>query len=149
MIADKRLNIYQEVYSVQYARSIVQSVWAQAAALEVKEFIPKIRHEIRDDHLALNQLARIPTIDLIDFDYDPWHTTQDIPANCSGAMAPSEWWVWQWNLSWLGQLLGLTPLSTAARGWAQFIPRLHRPVPPPTARPSAAASGHRTGSRRP
>lgn len=85
MIADKRLNIYQEVYSVQYARSIVQSVWAQAAALEVKEFIPKIRHEIRDDHLALNQLARIPTIDLIDFDYDPWHTTQDIPANCSAA----------------------------------------------------------------
>ena len=25
----------------------------------------------------------IPTCDIIDFDYPHWHTTQDIPANCS------------------------------------------------------------------
>ncbi|MCB1229621.1 MAG: M28 family peptidase [Verrucomicrobiae bacterium] len=32
---------------------------------------------ITDDHVPLNQVAGIPTIDLIDFDYDYWHTPSD------------------------------------------------------------------------
>lgn len=85
MIADRRLNIYQEVYSLQYAPQIVESFWGKAAELGVKEFIPRRQHEVRDDHLALNQIAGVPTIDVIDFDYDHWHTAQDTPANCSPA----------------------------------------------------------------
>ncbi len=49
---------------------------------------PRVLEDRLDDHLALNN-ARIPTIDIIDFDYPRpraatyWHTTKDIPDNCS------------------------------------------------------------------
>jgi hypothetical protein len=42
-----------------------------------------MRSYVRDDHLALNEIAKIPTCDVIDFDYPHWHTRNDIPANCS------------------------------------------------------------------
>jgi hypothetical protein len=32
---------------------------------------------IGDDHVPLNHIARIPTIDLIDFNYMYWHTADD------------------------------------------------------------------------
>ena len=32
---------------------------------------------ITDDHVPLNQVAGIPVIDLINFDYDYWHTPND------------------------------------------------------------------------
>jgi hypothetical protein len=35
--------------------------------------------------LPLNEIAGIPTIDLIDFDYPHWHKRTDVPQNCSGA----------------------------------------------------------------
>jgi Zn-dependent M28 family amino/carboxypeptidase len=31
---------------------------------------------VMDDHTPLNE-AGVPTIDLIDFDFDPWHTADD------------------------------------------------------------------------
>mgnify|MGYP003333859452 CR=1 FL=1 len=34
--------------------------------------------------LPLNQIAKIPTCDVIDFDYPYWHKRNDIPASCSG-----------------------------------------------------------------
>ena len=30
-----------------------------------------------DDHVPLNQIARIPSLDIIDFEYAPWHTADD------------------------------------------------------------------------
>jgi len=90
MVGDADLQIYQERNSLTYARSMVQDVWSIARKLGVREFIPRMRHEVRDDHLALNRIAKIPTIDIIDFDYPRpgqrrsyWHTQQDVPANCS------------------------------------------------------------------
>ena len=85
MIADRNLAIYQERNSLKLAPKLVESVWAAAARAGVKEFIPKPRHEVRDDHLPLNEIAAIPAIDLIDFDYPHWHTSKDVPAQCSGA----------------------------------------------------------------
>lgn len=85
MIGDKNLQLFQEVNSLKYAPQLTASVWQTAKRLGVKEFVAKRKHEIRDDHLALNQIARIPTCDLIDFDYPHWHTTGDVPAACSGA----------------------------------------------------------------
>jgi len=84
MIGDKTLTIYQEQNSLVYAPELVDSVWEVARKLKVREFIPRPKHEIRDDHLPMNDLAKIPTIDIIDFDYNYWHTRKDIPANCSG-----------------------------------------------------------------
>jgi hypothetical protein len=37
-----------------------------------------------DDHLSLNA-AGVKTIDLIDFDFAPWHTLRDTPSSCSAA----------------------------------------------------------------
>ena len=85
MIGDKNLAIYQEKNSVQFAPGLVRSVWDAARIAGVKEFVPRIKHEVRDDHLPLNEIAKIPTIDLIDFDYPYWHTTRDVSSSCSGA----------------------------------------------------------------
>ena len=54
-------------------------VWGIARDLGVREFIFRAGPEVRDDHLALNDIAKIPTIDIIDFDYSAWHTTEDTP----------------------------------------------------------------------
>jgi hypothetical protein len=84
MIGDRKLELYYEKNSLSYAPEVTKSVWDVAARLRVREFIPRRRHEVRDDHLALNQIAGIPTCDIIDFDYPHWHTRNDIPAACSG-----------------------------------------------------------------
>ena len=84
MIADKDLAIYYEKNSMSYAPDLAKSIWGTAQRLGVVEFKARTRHEIQDDHLPLNDVAGIPTIDIIDFDYPHWHTRKDIPANCSG-----------------------------------------------------------------
>ncbi len=91
MVADKDLQIYFEKNSLaQGPDRLTRSIWGTAQRLGVKEFIPQAKHIIKDDHLPLNNIARIPTCDIIDFDYpNPkagnvfWHTTQDSIQNCS------------------------------------------------------------------
>jgi hypothetical protein len=84
MIADKDLKIYYEINSMRHAREVTESVWAAAARLGSRTFIARRRHEVSDDHVPLNEIAKIPTTDLIDFDYPYWHTRNDLPSNCSG-----------------------------------------------------------------
>jgi hypothetical protein len=84
MIADRKLTLYQERNSVKLAPEVTRSIWETAKRMRVRQFIHRVKHEVRDDHLPLNQIARIPTCDIIDFDYSPWHTTKDIPSACSG-----------------------------------------------------------------
>ncbi len=90
MIGDAHLDLYWEKNSVQAAEDIVREIWSVAAELQVVEFRPEIRHEIRDDHLPLINIAKIPSVDIIDFDFptinsknEYWHTQKDIPENCS------------------------------------------------------------------
>lgn len=108
MIADKELELYFEGNSLQYAPKLAQSIWGVAKELEVKEFIPEQRHHIRDDHLPLNSIARIPTVDIIDFDYPNvnvgniyWHTEKDVPENCSAESLEK---VGRVILEWLRQM---------------------------------------------
>ncbi len=92
MIGDRELQIYYEVNSVKYARKVCDEIWETAASMKISAFIPRSRHEVRDDHLPLNSIGNIPAIDLIDFDYprpssrgpNYWHTTEDTPDKCSG-----------------------------------------------------------------
>jgi len=112
MIADRELQLLYERNSLRYARDVTRSIWATAKRLGVKAFVPRARSQaIRDDHLPLNQIAKIPTTDLIDFDYPRpgfrapqyWHTTQDIPENCSGeSIAAVIWVVHEWMLEQKG-----------------------------------------------
>lgn len=84
MIAGKNMNLFYERNSLKYASHVTRSVWSTAQELRVSEFIPRRKHEVRDDHLPLNEIARIPTTDVIDFDFPYWHTRNDVPAACSG-----------------------------------------------------------------
>lgn len=88
MVADKNLQIHYEGNSLKKAPRVTRHLWQIAGQLGIKEFVAKRRHTIRDDHLPLNQIARIPVCDIIDFDFPVdgngyWHTQQDIVANCS------------------------------------------------------------------
>jgi glutaminyl-peptide cyclotransferase len=92
MIGDKQLRIYREQNSMNWTdtRPLVLDIWKTAESLGVREFVNATKYEIRDDHLALRNTAKIPTCDIIDFEYPTargpnyWHTTKDIPENCSG-----------------------------------------------------------------
>ena len=68
MVGDRELKIYYEGNSLKYAREVT-TVFRTARSLGVSAFVPRRRHVIQDDHLPLNEIARIPTTDLIDFDY--------------------------------------------------------------------------------
>jgi glutaminyl-peptide cyclotransferase len=105
MVADADLQLYQDRHSLAFpaARPIVADVWKIAAELKVREFIDAKGHLVQDDHLMLNEFGGIPTIDIIDFDYPRpgadsyWHTTQDIPENCSAlSLAKVGWVVEEW-----------------------------------------------------
>jgi glutaminyl-peptide cyclotransferase len=73
MIGDSKLNIYKEKNSDP---GITNEIWAQANTLGFSQFIPEYKYRILDDHIPFLR-AEIPAIDIIDFDYPSWHTTED------------------------------------------------------------------------
>jgi glutaminyl-peptide cyclotransferase len=85
MVADAELEIWQEHNSVSWpdTRPVVESIWGVAARMRMRQFVPRPKHAVEDDHVPLRMIARIPTCDIIDLDYPQWHTTQDTPAHCS------------------------------------------------------------------
>jgi len=99
MVGDRDLQIYQERNSVWWkdTRPLVADIWATARRLGVVEFIPKKGHQIRDDHLPLHNLGKIPACVVIDFDYPAWHTQADTPEQCSAlSLAKVGWVVREW-----------------------------------------------------
>ncbi len=99
MVADKDLQLYQEGHSVSWrdTRPLVEQIWGTARRLGVREFIPQVKHYVRDDHLPLRNTAGIPTCDIIDFDYPPWHTQGDTPDKCSAlSLAKVGWVIHEW-----------------------------------------------------
>ncbi|MBM4426898.1 MAG: M28 family peptidase [Chloroflexi bacterium] len=74
MIGDADLNIYLEKNSNHAIRA---EIWETAAQLGYGDvFINEEKYSILDDHTPFLE-AGIPAIDIIDFDYPYWHTTQD------------------------------------------------------------------------
>lgn len=100
MVADRNLEIFQERNSMWWddTRPLVEEIWGVAAKLGVREFVPRRKHEIRDDHLMLRNVGKIPTCDVIDFDYPYWHTEADTPEQCSARSLAIVGWVIE---SWL------------------------------------------------
>lgn len=84
MVGDKNLEIFRERNSENNAPEVNDAVWKAAQELGVEQFKYGVRHEIQDDHIPLQQ-AGWKAIDLIDFDYAPWHTLDDTPDKCSPA----------------------------------------------------------------
>lgn len=56
---------------------LAKEILASADALGLRADFRYHNVNIYDDHVPLNTLARIPAIDLIDFDYLYWHTADD------------------------------------------------------------------------
>ena len=88
MIGDAELHIPIERYSYQQNRQLVKKLWGLAKVLNLGAFESRIVHTIYDDHVPLWAEAKIPAVDIIDFNYpnsnkNYWHTTQDLPENCS------------------------------------------------------------------
>jgi hypothetical protein len=95
MVGDADLQIYQERNSMWWkdTRPLVEQIWATAARLGVPEFVAKPKYEIDDDHVTLHSVGHIPCIDVIDFDYPPWHTQGDTPDKCSPLSLAKVGWV--------------------------------------------------------
>ena len=100
MVGDADLQIYQEQQSVTWrnTRPLVQSRfgpppsdWASTNSSRASDT------RCTDDHVPLRNIAKIPTCDIIDFDYPAWHTEADTPRRCSGtSLAKVGWVVYEW-----------------------------------------------------
>ena len=85
MVGDKDLQIYQEGNSLAVAPEVVQRVWQVAADLGYgRVFLPSPGQTLTDDHVSL-QRAGMHAIDVVDFDYPFWHTTEDTIDKVSAA----------------------------------------------------------------
>ena len=73
MIGDRALTI---TLSPDSPAEMARDIFASAEALKLRDRFTYFQSSIMDDHTPLNA-AGIPTIDLIDFDFPPWHTADD------------------------------------------------------------------------
>lgn len=81
MIGDRDLTITLPPDSPS---QLADGIFAAAQALDLRKHFTYFRGGITDDHTPLNS-AGIPTIDLIDFDYPPWHSAGDTIDKLSAA----------------------------------------------------------------
>ncbi|MBO7606835.1 MAG: M28 family peptidase [Paludibacteraceae bacterium] len=77
-----------DIASQQLAQSVASKVWNTAHALGYQQFKNEISGQLIDDHVFVNMIAGIPTIDIIDYSPErgfpaTWHTTHDTPENIS------------------------------------------------------------------
>ena len=86
MVGGQGAQFYREGMSMQYASSIVKKVWRAARQTGYGSFFPNSDGGmITDDHIPVNQKAKIPTIDIIPYYPDcqqssfgpTWHTVND------------------------------------------------------------------------
>ncbi len=82
MIADRNLFIPMEGYSLRNAPEFTRFVFSRAGKLGLPAFSMSPGRAVYDDHVPFLQMG-IPAVDLIDFDYPSWHTTNDTPDACS------------------------------------------------------------------
>ena len=82
---------------------------------------------LQDDHLPLRNTAKIPTCDIIDFDYPQWHTTLDNPQHCAGSsLAKVGWVVYEWlkseELAAVGRTAAKPQAANGAKSGANTSP---------------------------
>lgn len=85
MVGAPNATFFRDRTSDYYASNIVDKVWQQAEKLGfARFFVNQAGGGIEDDHLFVNQIIKIPSIDIIDYNAhrehgfpDTWHTTND------------------------------------------------------------------------
>jgi Zn-dependent M28 family amino/carboxypeptidase len=73
MVGDRSLDITLPPNSPP---AIIGGIFAAAEALNFRNYFTYFDQNITDDHTPLNAVG-IPVIDVIDFHYPPWHTSED------------------------------------------------------------------------
>lgn len=80
MIGDAEQEIFWEKNS---DAQLMRDLWTIAVDLGYgAHFLPQYRYAIVDDHLPFRQRGLV-AVDIIDFDYPYWHTTEDTPDKIS------------------------------------------------------------------
>jgi hypothetical protein len=74
MIGDRNLTVTLPLDS---PKDLTQGLLSSAEALQSRGAFRIFDRPMLDDHVPLNLIARIPAIDIIDFEYDAWHTADD------------------------------------------------------------------------
>ena len=86
MVGGQGARFYQEGYSKYYANHVVKRVWQAAAVAGFSSYFPQEDGGgITDDHVPVNEVAKIPCIDIINYYPDceassfgpTWHTIHD------------------------------------------------------------------------
>ena len=83
MVGTRNPRFTQEQISRHYAPGLVTKLWKCAAALGHSQvFVDQATDPILDDHLYINQIAGIPTVDIVQNSpsisfFEHWHTTTD------------------------------------------------------------------------
>ena len=86
MVGGQGASFYKEGFSLHYASSVVERVWTAAAKSGYGSYFPHAEGgTINDDHVPLNEIAKLPTIDVIPYYPDcqqssfgpTWHTIHD------------------------------------------------------------------------
>jgi len=73
MIGDRDLRLRRDLYSTPWLTDLI---WAAAKRRKLEAYFVAETTEIQDDHLPFLQ-AGVPSVDLIDLEYAPWHTAGD------------------------------------------------------------------------
>jgi hypothetical protein len=74
MIGDRNLTVTLPLDS---PKDLTQGLLSSAEALQRRGAFRIFDRPMLDDHVPLNLIAHIPAIDIIDFEYDAWHTADD------------------------------------------------------------------------
>ena len=95
LVGDIDAEFPREQFSSAYAQDIQNLVWSAAESLGLNRFTNRQHGAVLDDHVSLNKVAGIKTIDIIDatlVGHDKsserrqyWHTLNDTPDQCSAA----------------------------------------------------------------
>jgi len=73
MIGDRDLRIRRDTNSTRWLTDII---WDSAKRLELDTAFVAEATRVEDDHIPFLQ-AGVPSVDIIDLDYEPWHTAKD------------------------------------------------------------------------
>lgn len=84
MVGGKDLRLVKEGISARIAPDLTERVWEIAADLGIEVFVDALGEDIYDDHIPLLRKG-IQAIDLIDMNYEYWHTIHDTPEQCAPA----------------------------------------------------------------
>ncbi|TKJ41112.1 hypothetical protein CEE37_05440 [candidate division LCP-89 bacterium B3_LCP] len=82
MVGDAQLHISQELYSRMTSPGLLNEIFAVAVQLGESAFDPHGGVGVYDDHIAFIE-AGIEAVNIIDFDYEFWHTLADDVDQCS------------------------------------------------------------------